>query len=88
MRIVAVADIHTFEADLGPISDGDVFVPAGDLVGADRHVHQGGGVHCDHAVCLATMTTWEWEPEAMVLDSDLSATVIEVDFPSVPEPDD
>lgn len=32
MRIVAVADTHTFEADLGPLPDGDVFVHAGDLV--------------------------------------------------------
>lgn len=32
MRIVAVADTHTFEADLGAIPDGDVFVHAGDLL--------------------------------------------------------
>src|SRR5947209_8263912 len=32
MRIVAVADTHTFESDLGPIPDGDVFVHAGDLL--------------------------------------------------------
>ncbi|MCE9575741.1 MAG: metallophosphoesterase [Deltaproteobacteria bacterium] len=32
MRIVAVADTHTFEAELGPIPDGDVFVHAGDLI--------------------------------------------------------
>jgi len=31
MRIVAVADTHTFQDDLGPIPDGDVFVHAGDL---------------------------------------------------------
>lgn len=32
MRIVAVADTHTFEADLGAIPGGDVLVHAGDLV--------------------------------------------------------
>ena len=32
MRIVAVADTHTFEHDLGAIPDGDVFVHAGDLL--------------------------------------------------------
>jgi hypothetical protein len=32
VRIVAVADTHTFEAELGPIPDGDVFVHAGDLL--------------------------------------------------------
>ncbi len=32
MRIVAVADTHTFEADLGVIPAGDVFVHAGDLL--------------------------------------------------------
>lgn len=32
MRIVAVADTHTFEVDLGEIPDGDVFVHAGDLL--------------------------------------------------------
>jgi len=32
MRIVAVADTHTFEADLGVIPDGDVFIHAGDLL--------------------------------------------------------
>jgi predicted phosphodiesterase len=32
MRIVAVADTHTFEADLGEIPEGDVFVHAGDLL--------------------------------------------------------
>ncbi len=31
MRIVAVADTHTFEADLGEIPEGDVFVHAGDM---------------------------------------------------------
>lgn len=31
MRIVAVADTHTFEQDLGVIPDGDVFIHAGDL---------------------------------------------------------
>ena len=31
MRIVAVADTHTFEDDLGAIPGGDVFVHAGDL---------------------------------------------------------
>jgi Icc-related predicted phosphoesterase len=34
MRIVAVADTHTFEKDLGGIPDGDVFVHAGDLLRA------------------------------------------------------
>jgi predicted phosphohydrolase len=34
MRIVAVADTHTFEADLGVLPDGDVLVHAGDLVRA------------------------------------------------------
>lgn len=34
MRIVAVADTHTFEADLPEIPDGDVFVHAGDLLRA------------------------------------------------------
>lgn len=32
MRIVAVADTHTFEADLGALPDGDVFVHAGDML--------------------------------------------------------
>lgn len=32
MRIVAVADTHTFEQDLAGIPDGDVFVHAGDLL--------------------------------------------------------
>ncbi len=32
MRIVAVADTHTFEKDLGVIPDGDVLVHAGDLL--------------------------------------------------------
>jgi Icc-related predicted phosphoesterase len=31
MRIVAVADTHMYEADLGAIPDGDVFIHAGDL---------------------------------------------------------
>ena len=31
MRIVAVADTHMYEGDLGAIPDGDVFVHAGDL---------------------------------------------------------
>jgi predicted phosphohydrolase len=34
MRIVAVADTHTFEADLGAIPDGDVLIHAGDLLRA------------------------------------------------------
>jgi predicted phosphohydrolase len=34
MRIVAVADTHTFESELGRIPDGDVFVHAGDMVRA------------------------------------------------------
>lgn len=32
MRVVAVADTHTFEADLGDLPEGDVFVHAGDLL--------------------------------------------------------
>jgi Icc-related predicted phosphoesterase len=32
MRIVAVADTHTFESDLGTLPEGDVFVHAGDLL--------------------------------------------------------
>jgi predicted phosphodiesterase len=32
MRIVAVADTHTFEADLGELPDGDVLVHAGDML--------------------------------------------------------
>lgn len=32
MRIVAVADTHTFEEDLRDVPDGDVFVHAGDMV--------------------------------------------------------
>jgi len=32
MRIVAVADTHTFESDLGPLPEGDVFVHAGDML--------------------------------------------------------
>lgn len=32
MRIVAVADTHTFQDDLGELPSGDVFVHAGDLV--------------------------------------------------------
>jgi Icc-related predicted phosphoesterase len=32
MRIVAVADTHTFQADLGALPEGDVFVHAGDLL--------------------------------------------------------
>jgi hypothetical protein len=32
MRIVAVADTHTFHHDLGPLPDGDVFVHAGDML--------------------------------------------------------
>lgn len=31
MRIVAVADTHTYQRELGPIPDGDVFIHAGDL---------------------------------------------------------
>lgn len=34
MRIVAVADTHTFQEDLGQLPDGDVFVHAGDIVRA------------------------------------------------------
>ena len=34
MRIVAVADTHTFEADLGALPEGDVFIHAGDIVRA------------------------------------------------------
>jgi predicted phosphohydrolase len=36
MRIVAVADTHTFEADLNPVPDGDVFIHAGDLCRSGR----------------------------------------------------
>jgi predicted phosphohydrolase len=36
MRIVAVADTHTFQDDLGAIPDGDVFVHAGDLCRGGR----------------------------------------------------
>lgn len=36
MRVVAVADTHTFQADLGTIPDGDVFVHAGDLCRGGR----------------------------------------------------
>ena len=36
MRIVAVADTHTFHDDLGTIPDGDVFVHAGDLCRGGR----------------------------------------------------
>lgn len=36
MRIVAVADTHTFESDLGTLPDGDVFVHAGDLCRGGR----------------------------------------------------
>ena len=32
MRIVAVADTHTFESDLGALPEGDVFVHAGDML--------------------------------------------------------
>jgi Icc-related predicted phosphoesterase len=32
MRVVAVADTHTFESELAAIPDGDVFVHAGDLL--------------------------------------------------------
>ncbi|HEY0463700.1 MAG TPA: metallophosphoesterase, partial [Polyangiaceae bacterium] len=32
MRLVAVADTHTFQEDLGAIPDGDVFIHAGDLL--------------------------------------------------------
>ena len=34
MRIVAVADTHTFEDDLGDVPEGDVFVHAGDMLRA------------------------------------------------------
>ena len=34
MRIVAVADAHCCERDLGHVPDGDVFVHAGDLLRA------------------------------------------------------
>ncbi len=36
MRVVAVADTHTFQNDLGVIPDGDVFVHAGDLCRGGR----------------------------------------------------
>lgn len=32
MRIVAIADTHTFEGDLGALPEGDVFVHAGDML--------------------------------------------------------
>jgi Icc-related predicted phosphoesterase len=32
MRIVAVADTHLYQADLGPLPEGDVFIHAGDLL--------------------------------------------------------
>jgi len=34
MRIVAIADTHTFQHDLAPLPDGDVFVHAGDMLRA------------------------------------------------------
>jgi Icc-related predicted phosphoesterase len=34
MRIVAVADTHMFERDLGELPDGDVFIHAGDMIRA------------------------------------------------------
>ena len=34
MRIVAVADTHTFQSDLGQLPDGDVFIHAGDMARA------------------------------------------------------
>jgi Icc-related predicted phosphoesterase len=36
MRIVAVADTHTFHNDLGPLPAGDVFIHAGDLCRGGR----------------------------------------------------
>lgn len=36
MRIVAVADTHTFHDDLGSIPEGDVFLHAGDLLNSGR----------------------------------------------------
>jgi hypothetical protein len=36
VRIVAVADTHTSEAQLGTIHDGDIFVRAGDLLRGGR----------------------------------------------------
>jgi 3',5'-cyclic AMP phosphodiesterase CpdA len=36
MRIVAVADTHTFQDDLHTVPDGDVFVHAGDLCRGGR----------------------------------------------------
>jgi predicted phosphohydrolase len=36
MRIVAVADTHTFQDDLGALPDGDVFIHAGDLCRGGR----------------------------------------------------
>jgi predicted phosphohydrolase len=36
MRIVAVADTHTFHNDLGAIPDGDVFIHAGDMCRGGR----------------------------------------------------
>jgi predicted phosphodiesterase len=34
MRIVAVADTHTFQDELGTLPDGDVFIHAGDMLRA------------------------------------------------------
>ncbi|MEM7603825.1 MAG: metallophosphatase domain-containing protein [Myxococcota bacterium] len=42
MRIVAVADTHTFEADFQSIPDGDVFVHAGDMLRAGELVELEG----------------------------------------------
>jgi predicted phosphohydrolase len=36
VRIVAVADTHLFEEQLGPVPDGDVFVHAGDMLRSGR----------------------------------------------------
>ncbi|MFK7990770.1 MAG: metallophosphatase domain-containing protein [Sandaracinaceae bacterium] len=32
VRIVAVSDTHTFQSELGPVPDGDLFIHAGDLL--------------------------------------------------------
>jgi len=84
VRIVAVADTHTFEADLGSIPDGDVFVHAGDLLRGGTleelgpvaewirslpHRHK-IGIWRDHATCFVNVTTWECERRPTVLDID------------------
>jgi Icc-related predicted phosphoesterase len=50
MRIVAVADTHTFEADLREIPAGDVFVHAGDLLRAGTLAELAGVAAWLHAL--------------------------------------